>query len=115
MAHEGQEVLGILATGPVDNFTVHIEVSDSETSVNDIVNCFCGTTYDDGTEMLQCEICSEWSHCACYNLSEFAASQIDFECNTCKSDLLYSFPRFTQALVLFLRLLLVHCRILVPR
>ena len=44
MAHEGQEVLGILATGPVDNSTVHIEVSDSETSVNDIVNCFCGTT-----------------------------------------------------------------------
>ena len=69
-------------TAPLTITSGNEVVSDIE-SANDIVNCFCGTTNDDGTDMVQCDTCSEWSHCACYKLSEAAAKQIDFECHSC--------------------------------
>ena len=55
------------------------DTDDSVTPVNDKVNCVCGTTVDDETDMVQCDTYNEWSHCACYNISETTASQIDFE------------------------------------
>ena len=49
------------------------------------VFCKCGATTDDGSEMLPCDNCNRWSHCACYNLSEVEAADDDlrFLCQVC--------------------------------
>ena len=51
------------------------------------VLCKCGVSDDDGTEMLQCDNCNRWSHCACYNLTEAEAAGDDFSffCHDCKA------------------------------
>ena len=36
---------------------------------NSNVNCKCGTTIDDGSQMVQCEICGSWSHLHCAGLT----------------------------------------------
>ena len=50
---------------------------------NSNVNCKCGTTIDDGSQMVQCEICGSWSHLHCAGLTARSAKKATFKCHTC--------------------------------
>ncbi|RUP48320.1 hypothetical protein BC936DRAFT_144708 [Jimgerdemannia flammicorona] len=48
------------------------------------VYCICRQP-DDGDTMIQCDICREWYHIACINLSEEEADKMEkFSCDTCR-------------------------------
>ena len=55
----------------------------------DVVNCSCGVNADDGKPMIQCFSCQQWSHIACYNLSQAAAGKITFLCKSCPASQSY--------------------------
>ena len=50
---------------------------------NSNVNRKCGTTTDDGSQMVQCEPCGSWSHLHCAGLTARSAKKATFKCHTC--------------------------------
>ena len=55
---------------------------------NDTVKCVCSSCDESGL-MLQCEMCSNWSHCECVNVSSVIAGNLPYVCPFCiKSHLL---------------------------
>ena len=53
----------------------------SLSGLGDTVACVCGADIDDydGT-LVQCEVCSRWSHCPCVNISVSLAETYPFVC-----------------------------------
>lgn len=49
-----------------------------------VVQCPCGTTTDDGREMIQCESCEVWHHTACVVSSTAKVPDMYF-CSTCRA------------------------------
>ena len=61
----------------------------------DTVLCICGADKDG--DMVQCEICSRWSHCSCVNIPLTLAETYPFVCPHCiKSSAVSSFSLTTQ-------------------
>ena len=52
------------------------------------VNCICGVRVNDNSPMLMCGKCHEWSHIACYGLSQAEAkkSKFQFKCKKCTTE-----------------------------
>ncbi len=48
------------------------------------LNCACGTTAADGTQIMQCEKCASWSHIRCAGLTARSAKTAVFKCHICK-------------------------------
>ena len=46
------------------------------------INCFCGMPDEYDTDMIQCDSCNKWVHCACAGIFELEAVA-DFSCNLC--------------------------------
>ncbi|MES9880773.1 MAG: hypothetical protein ABW185_07820, partial [Sedimenticola sp.] len=67
-------------------------VAARKQTVADALFCSCRRP-DDGKMMIQCEMCLEWYHIACLNLTERKAKQIDkFSCPSCLAGPLASGP-----------------------
>uniref|UniRef100_A0A1D1XGU7 PHD finger protein At2g01810 n=1 Tax=Anthurium amnicola TaxID=1678845 RepID=A0A1D1XGU7_9ARAE len=45
------------------------------------VDCPCGVTFDDGEEMVDCDVCGVWVHTRC---SRFVKGEASFACDKCK-------------------------------
>ncbi|CAA7410709.1 unnamed protein product [Spirodela intermedia] len=45
------------------------------------VDCACGVTFDDGEEMVNCDVCGVWVHTRC---SRFVKGEVSFACDKCK-------------------------------
>lgn len=46
------------------------------------VDCACGVTFDDGEEMVNCDVCGVWVHTRC---SRFVKGEVSFACDKCKA------------------------------
>ena len=47
------------------------------------INCYCGMPDEYDTDMIQCDSCNKWVHCACAGIYE---STTDFRCSVCMSN-----------------------------
>ncbi|XP_022877144.1 PHD finger protein MALE STERILITY 1 isoform X1 [Olea europaea var. sylvestris] len=58
---------------------------------NFVVDCGCGTKYDDGERMVCCDICDVWQHTRCVQIPNSEEIPNIFLCKTCEQDILH-FP-----------------------
>ncbi|KAL2545738.1 PHD finger protein MALE STERILITY 1 [Forsythia ovata] len=58
---------------------------------NFVVDCGCGTKYDDGERMICCDICEVWQHTRCVQIPNGDEIPNIFLCKTCEQDILH-FP-----------------------
>ncbi|KAK4769063.1 hypothetical protein SAY86_027213 [Trapa natans] len=46
------------------------------------VDCICGVNFDDGEEMVKCDVCGVWVHTSC---SRYVKEEVLFACDKCKN------------------------------